>query len=147
MAYTSLEATDMTIKPVLTKNEKRLLKEKNEMARKRHDFKRQEWFRYLKLGESWRKPRGKHSKLREHQARRPGVVDAGYRGPRLVRGLHPSGFREIMVYNPDDLSKIDPSREAARIGSAVGSKKREAILEKANELSIRVLNGGNSNEH
>ncbi|MEL9915033.1 MAG: eL32 family ribosomal protein, partial [Thermoplasmatales archaeon] len=35
------------------------------MNRKRPEFHRQEWFRYKKLGDSWRKPRGKHSKLRE----------------------------------------------------------------------------------
>ncbi len=136
----------MSMKPNLSKEEKRLLKEKIKAARTRHEFRRQEWFRYKRLGTSWRKPRGKHSKLREHQARRPGVVDAGYRGPRVVRGLHPSGFREVMVYNEKDLLKLEPTREAARIGSTVGGKKRETIEEKARELSIRVLNGGTRNE-
>jgi large subunit ribosomal protein L32e len=145
MEFIFWEETEM--KPALTKEEKRLLAKKNESSRKRHEFKRQEWFRYLKLGESWRKPRGKHSKLREHQARRPGVVDAGYRGPRLVRGLHPSGFKEVMVYNVKDLESVNPQREAARIGSAVGAKKREEIIVKADELSIRVLNRGVQVEH
>ncbi len=128
------------IKPKLTEAEKKLLKRKNSDARRRVEFRRQEWFRYKKLGDSWRKPRGKHSKQREHQARRPPVVDAGFRGPRSVRGLHPSGFKEAMVFNPSDLEKIDPQREAARIGSTVGSRKREQIMEKAAELNIRVLN-------
>lgn len=128
------------IKPKLTENEKRLLKIKNKNAVKRVEFRRQEWFRYKKLGDSWRKPRGKHSKQREHLARRPPVVEPGYRSPIEVRGLHPSGFMEVLVYTPDDLQRLDPLREAARIGSSVGSRKRELIMEKAEELNIRILN-------
>lgn len=128
------------IKPKLTENEKRLLRIKNKNSVKRVEFRRQEWFRYKKLGDSWRKPRGKHSKQREHLARRPPVVDAGFRGPSAVRGLHPSGFKEVLVYTPKDLESLDPMREAARIGATVGSRKRELIMEKAEELNVRVLN-------
>lgn len=53
-------------KPSLSKEEKRLLKIKNDQGRKRPAFRRQEWFRYKKFDEVWRKPRGMHSKLREH---------------------------------------------------------------------------------
>ena len=128
------------LKPSLTKEEKKLLKYKLERARKRTPFRRQEWFRYKKLGEAWRKPWGKHSKLRERLDWRAPRVDAGYRGPRAVRGLHPSGFREVMVYNLNDIQKIDPTKEAARISSKVGGRKREIIEEKAKELKVRVLN-------
>ncbi len=128
------------IKPKLTENEKRLLRIKNKNSVKRVEFKRQEWFRYKKLGDSWRKPRGKHSKQREQLARRPPVVDAGYRSPIAVRGLHPSGFLEVLIHTPQELEKLDPLREAARIGSTVGSRKRELIMEKAGELKIRILN-------
>ncbi len=130
------------LKPTLTDEEKRLLKKKNELARKRVEFHRKEWHRYKKLGDSWRKPRGKHSKLREQIDTRIPIVDAGFRGPRSVRGLHPSGFREVLVHTPGDLDKIDASRSAARIGSTVGSRKREIIEKRAQELNIRVLNPG-----
>ena len=129
-------------KPNLKPETKKLLARKNRMARRRPEFRRQEWFRYGKFNDSWRKPRGKHSKLREHLDWRPPVVDAGYRGPRDVRGLHPSGFREVMVYNVNDLLRINKDIEAARIGSTVGAKKREQIVQKADELSVKVLNRG-----
>ncbi|MGP6207298.1 50S ribosomal protein L32e [Cuniculiplasma sp. SKW3] len=128
------------IKPILDKNTKRLLKIKNRQARKRVEFRRQEWFRYKKFGEEWRKPRGKHSKLREHLSRRPPVVDAGYRGPTAVRGLHPSGFREVLVHNMKELEQLDKNIQACRIASTIGRKKRVQIEEKAEELGIRVLN-------
>ncbi|HEC32380.1 MAG TPA: 50S ribosomal protein L32e, partial [Deltaproteobacteria bacterium] len=62
------------------------------------------------------------------------------RGPKEARGLHPSGFEEIMVYNVKDLEAIDPATQAARIGGTVGTKKRMEIEKKAKELDVRLLN-------
>lgn len=131
-----------TIKPHLSKEEKRLLKIKNERARRRVEFHRQEWFRYKKLGDSWRKPRGKHSKQREHLKKRPPVVDAGFRSPKAVRGLHPSGFKEVLVSNGKELEAIDPKIQAARLSATLGGRKKEELLERADELGVRVINRG-----
>jgi len=126
---------------LLDENQRRLLKIKNLMARKRVEFHRQEWFRYKKLGDAWRKPRGKHSKLREHLARRPPVVDAGFRSPSAVRGMHPSGYYEVLVHNVKDLESVDPKFQAVRIASSVGSRKRKEIIKRSEELNLKVLNG------
>ncbi|HDJ27296.1 MAG TPA: 50S ribosomal protein L32e [Aciduliprofundum sp.] len=132
----------MGVKPSLSAEEKRLLELRNRLNRKRPEFRRQEWFRYKRLGEKWRRPRGLHSKMRKRKKYRPPVVEVGYRGPRLVRGLHPSGFREVLVHRPEDLEGLDPSRVAVRIASSVGGRKREKIIARADELGIRVLNRG-----
>jgi len=128
------------LKPELDEETKRLLALRNEMSNDRVEFLRQEWFRYPRLGEKWRKPRGLHSKMRRHYSYRPNIVSVGYRGPAKVRGLHSSGFQEVMVYNPDQLDDIDPKTQAVRVGSSVGFKKRQAIEAKADEMGIRVLN-------
>ena len=107
---------------------------------RRPEFKRQEWFRYAKLGEKWRRPKGIHSKQKRNLARRPPVVDIGYRGPRDARGLHPSGFEEVLVHTVDGLEGIDPKVQAVRIGGTVGTRKRIQIEDRAEELGIRVLN-------
>ena len=107
---------------------------------RRPAFKRQEWFRYSKLGEKWRKPKGIHSKMKRCLKRRPPMVDIGFRGPVAARDLHPSGFEEVLVYNVAGLEGIDPKRQAVRIGGTVGTKKRMAIEDRADELGIRVLN-------
>ena len=57
-----------------------------------------------------------------------------------MRGTHPSGFEEVRVENVDDLDGVDGDREAVRIGSTVGARKRERIEEVAEEEGIRVLN-------
>jgi Ribosomal protein L32E len=107
---------------------------------RRPAFKRQEWFRYSKLGEKWRRPKGIHSKMKRNLKRRPPVVDIGFRGPRAARYLHPSGFEEVLVHNVDGLENIDPKVQAVRIGGTVGTKKRIQIEDRAAELGIRVLN-------
>jgi large subunit ribosomal protein L32e len=37
-----------------------------------------------------------------------------------VRGLHASGFEEVLIYNVTDLNKLDSEIQAARIGSSFG---------------------------
>ena len=127
-------------KPELSEEQIDALAKRAVISGNRPAFKRQEWFRYQKLGEAWRRPKGIHSKMRRGMKRRPPMVEIGYGGPALVRGLHPSGFEEVMVYNVDGLEDIDPKTQAARIGGTVGVKKRIAIENRAKELGIRVLN-------
>jgi large subunit ribosomal protein L32e len=103
-------------------------------------FKRQEYARYKKLGEKWRRPRGKTSKMRRYEAGKPAMPAIGYGSNRLTKYLHPSGFKDILIYNIADLEKLDPSNEAARISASIGNKKRLIIIEKASKLGIKILN-------
>lgn len=127
-------------KPLLSKEELRLLELRNVMNRRRPKFIRQESWRYKRVKPNWRRPRGIDSKMRLKKKGKPPLVSIGYRGPRAVRGLHPTGFEEVLVHNPKELETIDPSRQAVRIASAVGRRKRIEIIEKADELGIVVLN-------
>ena len=127
-------------KPVLDNKTKRDLSKRNRMSHKRPTFKRQNWFRYKRLGEKWRRPRGIHSKMRRHFKYRSPVVQIGFRGPASVRGLHPSGFEEVMIQTPKEVDNVNPEVQAIRIASTVGDKKREVIVKKADKLKIRVFN-------
>ena len=130
------------IKPKLDEKLKEALEKRREKKDREPEFLRQEWFRYKRLGECWRRPKGLHSKMRKGLKYRPPRVKIGYRGPRLARGLHPSGFEEVMVYRVEDLERINPERQAIRIGGTVGVRKRIDIVKKADEMGIRVLNRG-----
>ena len=127
-------------KPVIDDETKADLAKRNRMSRKRPAFKRQNWFRYKRLGDKWRRPRGIHSKMRRHFKYRIPVVRSGFRGPASVRGLHPSGFEEVLVNNLKEVDNVDAKTQAIRIASTVGDKKREMIVTKADELGIRVFN-------
>jgi len=120
---------------------------RREKQAKRPAFRRHEWWRYVKLGGKnapWRVPSGIHSKVRRHYNYRPPVVSIGYRGPADVRGLHPSGFEEVLVFNPEQLAKLDKTTQAARIGGTVGGRKAKLIVEAADKAGIRVLNRGDN---
>ncbi|BDZ69064.1 50S ribosomal protein L32e [Methanobacterium ferruginis] len=107
---------------------------------KRPKFRRQEWHRYKKLGEKWRKTRGKTSKTRRYEGRKPAMPTIGYCSPKATKGLHPSGYQDVLVCNVKDLENLNPETQAGRISSTVGLRKREIMLEKADELGIKILN-------
>ncbi|MFQ5986768.1 MAG: 50S ribosomal protein L32e [Thermoplasmata archaeon] len=127
-------------KPTLSAATQASLVQRASRRAHRPAFRRQEWFRYKRLGVAWRRPRGHHSKLRRHLGYRPSLPSAGHRGPRAVRGLHPSGFQEVLVHRPEDLEGMNAETQAGRIAHSVGTRKRVAIQERADELGIRILN-------
>lgn len=135
-------------KPDLDEATERALRLRNAMNGKRPRFVRRNWWQKPRFGKdhSWRKPRGQHSKQREDRKHAPERVKVGYRGPKKARDLHPSGFEEVHVHNPDDLDEIDPDTEAARIASGVGKRKRIDIIQKAQDEGIHVLNPGRAIE-
>ena len=104
------------------------------------EFKRVLYGSLKRLKGKWRKPRGKQNKQRLHKKGKPKVVRVGYKAPKDLRFLHPSGYYEVVVYNIKDLEKINKEKEAIRIASSVGKKKREKIIQKAKELGIKILN-------
>ncbi|MCD7781453.1 MAG: 50S ribosomal protein L32e [Methanosphaera sp.] len=107
---------------------------------KKPTFKRQEHWRYKKLGDSYRRPRGKLSKRRRYQARKPAMARVGYRSPKSTRGLHPSGFKDILVSNVEEIKALNPETDAARISATVGNRKRQLIVAEAKKLGVKILN-------
>jgi large subunit ribosomal protein L32e len=124
--------------PDLDEETERLLTKRNRVGKPQ--FNRQDYHKKKRTPTSWRKPRGGLSKQRRgHKGKGP-KVEAGFRTPEAVRGLHPSGFEEVRVHNVDDLEDVDGDTQAVRIASKVGARKRERIEEEAEDAGIRVLN-------
>ncbi|QOJ78385.1 50S ribosomal protein L32e [Infirmifilum lucidum] len=131
------------VKPALSPEERKMLKLRAEINSLRPRFIRMNSWRLKRLKDSWRSPRRSlDNKIRLQRKGFPPLVKVGYRGPAVVRGLHPSGFEEVIVHTVEELEKIDPSRQAVRIASTVARRKRIEIIKKAEEKGIRILNAG-----
>jgi len=115
-------------------------KPRERVKRKKPKFVRQESWRYKRLKENWRRPRGLDNKMRRRIKGWPSTVNVGYRGPRVSRGLHPSGYKEVLVYNAEEIKKIDPKNQVIRIAHTVGKRKRIKILTEARKKKIIILN-------
>ncbi len=116
------------------------LKLRERVKKKKPAFVRQESWRYIRLKKNWRKPKGIDNKMRKKVKGWPANVSVGYRGPKIARGLHPSGYKEALVYNVAELKKIDPKTQAIRIAHTVGKRKRARILVEARKKKITILN-------
>lgn len=120
---------------------KRLLRLRLKMNRMRVRFRRLNTLKLKRVDEErWRRPRGIDNKIKWSRKGYPPLVRIGYRNPKTVRGLHPSGLVEVLVRRPQDLDGLDPRKHCVRIAHTVGSKKRLQIIEKAKSMGLRVLN-------
>jgi len=119
---------------------RKALQVRTRARRKKPKFVRAESWRYARFSPSWRRPRGLDNKIRRKILGWPASPSTGYKGPKIARYLHPSGYREVIVENVADLAGIDASTEAIRIAHRVGARKRAEIIAKATELNLKILN-------
>src|SRR5438132_13709713 len=98
------------------------------MAGSKPEFRRQESWRYKRVKENWRRPRGVTSKMRKEESGFPAKVKNGYGSTRSTRGLHPRGLVDMLVWRGVELEKLDPKVHIGRIAARVGEKTRRGIL-------------------
>ncbi|HML03447.1 MAG TPA: 50S ribosomal protein L32e [Candidatus Bathyarchaeia archaeon] len=103
-------------------------------------FQRQEVWRYKRIRDRWRRPRGVDSKMRMDAKGWPETVNVGYGGPRNARHLHSSGYIEVLVRSLSQIDGLDPTTQAIRIAHDVGGKKRREIMTRAKEKNLHVFN-------
>uniref|UniRef100_A0A0N5A9L1 60S ribosomal protein L32 n=1 Tax=Syphacia muris TaxID=451379 RepID=A0A0N5A9L1_9BILA len=106
-------------------------------------FTRHESDRYKRLRPKWRKPRGIDSRVRRRFKGQRRMPKIGYGNTALTRHMLPTGFRKVLVHNPRDLEMLlmQNKRFIAEISHSVSSKKRKDIVERAQQLSIKLTNG------
>jgi len=120
----------------------KLLEIRKRLKSRKPEFLRHLWWKKPKFRNDpkWRKPKGIDNKMRLRRKGYPPIVEVGYRGPRKVRGYHPSGLIPVVVHSLDDLSKLDPGKHIVYIGSSVGLKKRIELMKTAVEKGFKIAN-------
>jgi len=113
------------------------------MIRNKPHFYRQGWYKFLRLGKKakkrrrWRHPTGGDSKTRlkvRGKAARPTI---GWGADKSEFGKV-QGFVPVRVENLMQLENVNKGE--AIIIASIGKKKRMAIIAKANEKGIKILN-------
>lgn len=130
---------EMETEPEIDERIWRIAKKKKQRKPK---FRHNQAHRWKRVDDSWRRVRGIDSDIREKKKGHIKMPSAGFRTPKEVRGLHPSGYEEVLVHRPADLEGLDPTKQAVRIGGTVGERKRQNIIQKADAMMLRVLNPG-----
>jgi len=128
--------------PDMDPESRRLFSVRKVLKGKKPQFKRAACHKFKRLDDNWRRPRGSQGKQRRKYVSKGAIAQIGYGSPAAVRGLHPSGYMDVLISTIVDLELVDPSYEAIRIAATVGARKKAIILAKAEELGIRVLNSG-----
>lgn len=124
-----------------TDDVKHLLSYRKHLKKRKPEFVRQDTNHYSRLDTGkWRKSKGLHSKMRLRMRGYSESVTKGYKSPAAVSGMLSNGLWPIMVYNVEQISKLNPATQSAIIGSGVGIRKRIDMIKKAQELKIAIAN-------
>eukprot|EP00761_Pharyngomonas_kirbyi_P003978 gb/GECH01003982.1/.p1 GENE.gb/GECH01003982.1/~~gb/GECH01003982.1/.p1 ORF type:complete len:134 (+),score=8.15 gb/GECH01003982.1/:1-402(+) len=106
------------------------------------NFIRRESHRWKRVPSSWRKPRGIDGPQRRNFRGHAPMPNIGYRSDKRTRYMDRKGFYRFPVRNVKELEVLlmQNRRFAAVIHHAVGARKRLAIVKRAQELDIHVVN-------
>merc|ERR1711977_553296 len=112
------------------------------VKKKTNKFKRHQSDRFITVKEAWRRPRGIDSRVRRKFKGKTLMPNIGYGSNKKTRHVMPDGFRKFNVNNVADLELLMMYNRtyAAEVGHSVSKKTREAILERAKVLDIKVTN-------
>lgn len=110
--------------------------------KKKPEFYRNQWWKFWKFENKlkWKKPKGNDNPMRLKLKGYPPVVSVGYRTPKIIRGLHPSGRRPVVIHNVAELEGLNPEEVIVYVSGKVGLRKREAIVKAALEKGFVVAN-------
>jgi large subunit ribosomal protein L32e len=109
-----------------------------------HKFQRIVAHRFMRLSRtSWRKPKGIDNKVRRRYRGYDMSPKIGYGTRATQRHVLPNGFKKFRVQNPAELDVLIMQNRtyAAEIAHNVSARKRVAIVERAKQLDIKLLNG------
>merc|ERR1711970_485285 len=105
-------------------------------------FKRHQSDLHDRVSESWRRPKGIDSRVRRKFKGKVLMPNIGYGSNKKTRHMLPDGFKKFLINNVSDLELLMMYNRtyAAEVASSVSRKTREAILERAKVLDIKVTN-------
>ena len=91
---------------------------------------------------SWRKPKGIDGRVRRRFKGAIPMPSVGYGSDKKTRNVHPNGFKSVVVSNVAELEMLMMHNRtyAATVAHSVSTRVRRDIIERAEQLAIRVTN-------
>merc|ERR1712110_505486 len=105
-------------------------------------FTRHQSDRYMKLSRNWRKPKGIDNRVRRRFKGLYLMPKIGYGSATKTRHVCPDGFKKFLVHNLKELECLMMQNRtfSGEIAHNASSKTRKAIVERANQLNIKITN-------
>merc|ERR1712170_98760 len=105
-------------------------------------FTRHQSDRYNKLSRNWRKPKGIDNRVRRRFKGMYVMPNIGFGSAKNTRHMLPTGFRKVLVHNVKELEVLmmQNKKFCAEIAHGVSAKNRKTLVERAQQLCIRVTN-------
>ncbi|XP_078367081.1 large ribosomal subunit protein eL32-like [Oculina patagonica] len=121
---------------VMPANKPRIVKKRTKR------FIRHQSDRFLRVKQSWRKPKGIDNRVRRRFKGQYLMPSIGYGSNKNTRHLMPDGFKKFVIHNVKELEVLLMANKsyAAEIAHNVSSKKRKEIVERAQQLAIKITN-------
>jgi len=91
---------------------------------------------------SWRKPKGIDGRVRRRFKGAIPMPSIGYGSDKQTRNIHPHGFRTVVISNVAELEMLMMHNRtyAATVAHSVSTRVRRDIIQRAEQLAIRVTN-------
>ncbi|EGF76989.1 hypothetical protein BATDEDRAFT_92154 [Batrachochytrium dendrobatidis JAM81] len=107
-------------------------------------FSRHQSDRYKKIDASWRKPKGIDNRVRRRFKGQIAMPKIGYGSNAKTRHVMPNGFKKFLINNVQDLELLLMHNRvfAAEVAHGVSCRKRALIVERAQQLDIKLTNAG-----
>ena len=105
-------------------------------------FARHQSDEFSRVSASWRKPKGIDGRVRRRFRGAIPMPSIGYGSDKKTRNIHPNGFKQCIVNNVAELDMLMMHNRtyAATVAHGVSSRVRKQIIERAEQLAIRVTN-------
>ncbi|CEL97423.1 unnamed protein product [Vitrella brassicaformis CCMP3155] len=98
--------------------------------------------RFMRVPDHWRKPKGIDCRVRRRFRGSVVMPNIGYGSNKKTRHMMPDGFYKFTVSNVAELEMLmmHNRKYVAEIAHNVSSRKRKAIIDRADKLNIKVTN-------
>ena len=122
----------------MAEDTKKSLEARKIIKEKKPDFPRTDANKIKRLSRSgWRRAKGRDNKIRRRlRGARP---SPSFGSPKAVRGMHPRGMFEAIVFNLKDLADVG-KEVVVRIAATVGNRKKIMVVREAKKRGLHVLN-------